>query len=154
PEGAQHADWEQFAADLAQLGGRTSMALPPGYDLKFAEAGANVFATFERQIAWADTAIAIVLNRQNLTTEGQGGSRAAADVHKAVQNELIRADAETASTALHDQALTYWAEFNFGDPALAPWPRWDTTPPVDKTALATTLKTLGDAVGAFRQAGA
>jgi phage gp29-like protein len=150
PEGCDDADWQEFARDLSQLGGRSAIGLPPGYDFKLVEAQANTFATFEHQIAWADTANAIILLGQNLTTEISRGSLAAAAIHQEIRHDIIRSDAETLSTTLREQSLRWWAEINFGDPELAPWPIWDTKPPDDKAKLATTYFALASSLREFR----
>jgi hypothetical protein len=131
---ATKADRDALAADLAALGRDTSMVLPQGYDLKLVEPTAKTWEMFPKEIELADTATAIVLVGQNLTSNVEGGSRAAAQVHDVVRHDLIRMDAETISTCLHDQALTWWAEFNFGDRRLAPWPAWPTDPPLPPAA--------------------
>lgn len=129
PPGTSPVDRQKYADDIAEMGRDSSMVPPPGWDLKFAEPVARTWQMFPAEIAEANTAISIVLVGQNLTTEIKGGSFAAATVHSSVKGELIRADGETFSTCLHEQALTWWAEFNFGDRGLAPWPAWDTAPP-------------------------
>jgi phage gp29-like protein len=133
---------KDLAADLDNLGANASVALPPGYDLKLVEATANTWGTFQAQINMANSGIAIAINGQNLTTEVKEGSRAAATVHEAVKQDLIEADAETASTTLHEQSWTWWATWNYGDARLTPWPQWDTTPPEDRTKTAETLSKI------------
>lgn len=129
PEGSQPEDRENFADDLASLGSDTSLVAPPGYETKLLEAVAKTWEMFPKQIETANAELSILLVGQNLTSEVQGGSFAAAKVHENVRDDLIRFDAEALTTALHDQVLTWWAEFNFGDPKLAPWPSWETKPP-------------------------
>lgn len=149
PEGAHEEDWDAAAADLANLGGRTAMALPPGFKAVLLEAKAATFKTFAEQIEWADRAIAILLLGQNLTTEVDAGSLAAAEVHKRVLQHVLRATASWLATGLREQGLTWWAEFNFGSRDLAPWPAWDTDPPEDKAALAATWGQAATALSAL-----
>jgi hypothetical protein len=101
----------------------------------------------------ANTAIAIAVLGQNLTTEVKSGSFAAAKVHNKVEIQRIRNDGETASTVLHDQALEWWAEFNFGSRDLAPWPIWRTDPPTDQKERAETLLALSQALSTLRNIG-
>ncbi len=136
PEGAKVDAKAQLAADLADLGSDTSIVLPVGYEVDLLEAKARTWEMFQAQIELVNVAIAIILAGQNLTTEVQGGSYAAAEVHRFIRGDLIRADGQTLSTCLHDQGVVFWAERNFGDRALAPWPKWDTQPPEDLAALA------------------
>lgn len=138
PEGSQAEDREAFAADLAEIGRDTSIVPPPGYRLELLEAGAKTWEQFPKQIETANAELSILLVGQNLTSDVQGGSFAAAKIHQNVRDDLIRFDAEALSTALHDQVLTWWAEFNFGDARLAPWPSWDTKPPAPTSSASST----------------
>ncbi len=144
---------KELAADLADLGSDTSVALPPGYDLKLVEATANTWQTFKAQIEMADAGIAVAILGQNLTTRVSEGSRAAAQVHDAVRNDLRRSDAEIISTITREQQLAYWAEWNFGNADLAPWAKWNTTPPADLKLEAETLNTAADALGKLKTLG-
>lgn len=152
-EGANSDDRAELAADLGELGRDTSLCLPNGYDLKLVEATAKTYEMFKMQIELANLAMSIALVGQNLTTNVQGGSLAAAKVHQQVRGDLIRSDGETASTTLHDQSLVHWAEFNFGDRNLAPWPQWATDPPEDSLAKAKTREAQGQAISALKAAG-
>jgi hypothetical protein len=153
PEGTTAEKRKELARDLQRLGRNTSLALPPGYDLKLVEATGRTHEMFDRQIELANVALAIVLVGQNLSTEVQGGSFAAASVHASVRGDIIRADGETLSTCLHDQALTWWAEWNFGDAQLAPWPAWATDPPEDRAAKLDGLTKFAQAAGPLDTAG-
>jgi phage gp29-like protein len=148
----EHRD--ELAADLQDLGRETSIALPPGYDLKLIESEANTWETFKAQVEMANTAIAIRILGQNLSTEVSGGSYAAAEVHKAVAASIIRADDETSATTLRAQLIWWWTAFNFGDGRKAPWPKRDTTPPADTAALAKTLIDAADALQKWTALGA
>jgi phage gp29-like protein len=154
PAEARKADRDELAADLQDLGRETSIALPPGYDLKLVEAEANTWETFKAQVEMANTAIAIRILGQNLSTEIQGGSYAAAEIHKAVAASIIRADDETSATTLRSQLIWWWTVFNFGDGRKAPWPKRDTTPPADTSALAKTLIDAADALEKWTAMGA
>lgn len=153
PEGAPREDRERLAEDLAGLGRDTAIALPAGFDVKLVESIARTWDTFKAQIDAADTAVAILLAGQNLTTEVQGGSLAAAQVHARVGLQLIRGDAETLATTLHDQVLAPWAELNFGASDAAPWPEWDVEPPEDAKAHADIFVSLGTALAQMQAAG-
>jgi phage gp29-like protein len=145
---------DELASDISDLGRDTSIVTPPGYDLKLVEATANTWQTFQAQVKMADTAIAIRILGQNLSTEVQGGSYAAAQVHKAVAAAIIRADDETSATSLRSQLIWWWSAFNFGDGRKAPWPKRDTTPPADTSALAATWDKAADALDKWLKLGA
>jgi phage gp29-like protein len=145
---------EQLARDLADLGNSTGIALPEGYSLQILSPSGDVWQSKQAAIEWANTALTTAILGQNLTTEVRGGSFAAARVHDAVRRDLLEADAEGLSTSMREQVLSYWAEFNYGDARLAPWPRWDTDLPEDTAQNADTLSRLAQAVATLAQAGA
>jgi phage gp29-like protein len=145
---------EQLARDLAELGSSTGIALPEGYSLQILSPSGDVWQSKQAAIEWANTAITTAILGQNLTTEVRGGSFAAARVHDAVRRDLLESDAEGLSTSMREQVLSYWAEFNYGDARLAPWPRWDTDLPEDTAQNADTLSKLAQAVATLAQAGA
>lgn len=152
-EGPAGATGQELAQLLADLGGDTGLVLPEGWRLEMLAPPEGVWRSKESAIQWANGAIAVAILGQNLTTEVQGGSYAAAQVHARVRQDLLEADAETLATALRQGVLTLWAEYNFGRSDLAPWPRWDTTPPEDRQLQAETLARLANAVATFAQAG-
>jgi phage gp29-like protein len=154
-EGADGSDEQrkQVASDLRTMARNASIALPRGFTLKLLEATAKTWETFQAQIAACDNAAAITMLGQNLTTEVTGGSRAAASVHEDVALVKVRFDEETTSTCVHDQALSWWALYNFGDAGLAPWPRWNTTPSEDLKEAASVIQMLGQGIASLQQAG-
>jgi phage gp29-like protein len=145
---------EQLARDLAELGNSTGIALPEGYSLQILSPSGDVWQSKQAAIEWANVALATAILGQNLTTEVRGGSLAAAQVHDAVRRDLLESDTEGLSTSMREQVLSYWAEFNYGDARLAPWPRWDTDLPEDTAQTADTLSKLAQAVATLAQAGA
>lgn len=133
---AQDKQLEKFKNQLRNLGSSGVVALPKGFDVKLVEALGNSSATFGKLIEWADSAITIGVLGQNLTTDsGDSGSRALGDVQNEVRLDLKKSDAEQLATCLREQLLTLWAEFNFGDRELAPWPRWEVEPKKEKPKL-------------------
>jgi hypothetical protein len=146
---------DEMVADLAAAGGDAITALAAGWDLKLVELVANTKQIYEAQILLADSIIAQAIRGGNLSTNVDGqGSRAAAEVQvSAGEVPKIRADGEALATTLHDQSLVWWAEFNFGDPALAPWPVYPTDPPEDNKLEAETAKAASEAVEKFDKLG-
>ena len=153
PQGSSAEERERFARDLQELGAVTSLVLPEGWEMSLLQADASGWETFQAQVEWADRAIAVAILGQHLTTEVKGASLAAARVHDLVRADLIQADAEALSSGLRDGVLRWWAEVNFGDASLAPYPIWDTTHPDEGRARAQRLAELGRAVLMWAQAG-
>lgn len=142
----------KLAAQLRGLGRDAAIVLPRGLDLKLVESTADNWKTFQAQLDMGNAAISICLLGQNLTTEVKGGSFAAAQVHQQVADYLRRAYAEALSTALRRAVLTWWALWNFGAAAVAPWPRWKVDPNGDAAARGSALKALAEGVEAADRA--
>jgi len=136
----------QLAQDIYDRGREAVVVLPPGYDLKLVEATANTENIFNAQIKMANTAIAILVRGGNLTTEisDGAGSRAASETQERLGDDAKLAfDNETLTTTIHDQSLVWWAEFNFADRTLAPWPAYPIEAEEDlKSKVATELQSF------------
>lgn len=133
PEGSTREQRQSLANALLASGSDRLVVLGAGYDMKLLELSAQTGEIYRGQIDMANAAIAIRVRGGNLSTEVTGGSHAAAK-SQAQTNDLpkLRFDAETVSSTLNEQSLSWWAEFNFGDRALAPWPEYPVAPEEDK----------------------
>lgn len=131
---------EKLAKQINEGGRNKTIVLPDGYELDLVVDTANTWTTFKAQIEIANLAISIGLVGTNLTTEVQGGSFAAAEVHKTVDASRFRSLLECLATELRQKLLVFWALFNFGAASLksTPYPKWDTAPPEDLAAFADT----------------
>lgn len=145
---------KQISDDMQSLGRNAALALPQGFDMKLIESVARNQDLFSQQISMADNGIAVSLLGQNLTTQNDGGSLAATSQHGKTALAKTKADAETISTTLHDQSLSWWSLYNFGTVDAAPWPCWNTVPVEDEKTRAGTLQMVSQAVSAFASAGA
>lgn len=140
-------------AEVYEMAKDAVISLPLGYQLSLMELTANTNQIYNAQIDAANTAFAIAVLGQNLTTEVQGGSFAAAKTHLRVELQRARSDKETLSTTLRSQAIERWAEFNFGDRTAAPWPNWHIEPAEEQGSNATTLATLANALTQLKELG-
>lgn len=114
---------QELAQDIYSRGKDGVIALPDDFDLKLIEQVANQRNTYEAQIRMADEAIAVAVRGGNLSTVTKEGSLAAAEQQgKTGDAAKLKFDAQSLTTTIHDQSLVWWAEFNFGDAKLAPWP--------------------------------
>ena len=144
PTGSSEPDKARFASEIQRIGTNAVIRLPQGkdpgssYDLELLAAPGTGYQNFETAIAAVNVAIAVRILGQNLTTEAQGGSYAAANVQDRVRGDLLQLDAETESTTLHTGLLMPWALANYGDASLAPWPKRATEPLEDEKAEAET----------------
>jgi phage gp29-like protein len=129
------------------------ISLPPGFKMELIELSANTREIYQAQVDAANAAFAIAILGQNLTSDVSSGSLAAAEVHERKENRKVTGVAKMLAKGLQQQSIAWWAEYNFGDRALAPYPRWDTDPPEDSSAKATTFKTTADGLVSLKNAG-
>jgi phage gp29-like protein len=154
PIGSTKEQRRELAQDLSAIGSDAAIALAAGFDLKIVEIAANTKQIYEAQIALADLAIAIRIRGGNLTTNVEGGSRAAAETQqKSGDGVKLKSDALALGTTIQSQSLKPWALYNYGDANLAPWPVWPVEPEEDKNQRATMVKTLGEGLTVFDKLG-
>lgn len=154
PRWAKPEDQQRFFEQLSNIGSEAAVAVPVGaanegsFDLKIVEAMSRNWETFKEFKATIDVDIAVRILGQNLTTQVDGGSRAAEQGH-----ELIRLDKALEDAAIGNafsmQLLRPWAEANFGDPNLAPTARYRVEPPTDLKKIGDSYKALGDGLAAM-----
>lgn len=156
PQGSQPAERDEFFEQLNNVGseGAALCIRGPdgkGYDIEISEFEAQTFLGIEKRRSQLDSDIAIAILGQNLTTEVKGGSFAATQTQNLVRLDYALRDAKMA-LALRDQLLSWYCEYNYGDPDLAPTPKYEVEPPDDDVGEATALKTLGEGLTALKAA--
>jgi len=105
--------------------------LPEGHKLDLLQANTTMTADiFEKKIKQADTEIAIAYLGQNLTTEVQGGSHAAAKVHESVLHDRIKAYTKTLNSAIQLLVKEFY-RYNFAPNVRVPVPCYNAEPPED-----------------------
>jgi hypothetical protein len=138
---------QQLAKDIYDLGREGVAILPPGYDLKNVELVANTKEIYQAQIDLVNTSIAILIRGGNLSTEVKGGSFAATESQSETGDASKRRfDAQSLTTTIHDQSLVWWAQFNYGDQGLAPWPVYPVEPKKDLKTRAEVLNVASTAL--------
>jgi phage gp29-like protein len=144
----------ELAQEIYDRGRDAAIVLPAGFDLKLLESVASGKALEEAQIELVNTAIAINLRGGNLTTEVKTGSLAATQ-QQATSNDQVNLefDATSLTTTVREQSLVWWAEWNYGDRNLAPWPVYPVEPEKDRKAQAETANTAADVVQKFENQG-
>jgi phage gp29-like protein len=161
PMGADGEDKDRFLREVALIGSETVIRTPrtgsedaDRYDLELVEATVDFSGAFKELIDKADICVTVRLLGQNLTTEVRGGSYAAAYVHNSIRQDLLRGDAKAMGMCLHEQSLTWWAQYNHGSKDLAPIPGWLTEPPEDRKAKGEALESLGKGIQSLQSIGA
>ncbi|NBC17175.1 MAG: DUF935 family protein [Bacteroidetes bacterium] len=144
PDKASREQRKELADDIKSAGRQQIIGLPNGFKAHLVEASADTRELYQAQTDTADKAITISIRGQNLGTDVEGGSRAAAEVHERMDVQRLRFDAATLRVTLREQSLRPYAELNFGRSDIAPWPEWDVAPPEDLQAKAAVIKTLAE----------
>lgn len=146
PSNASDVAKGKYLAQVQRIGSNGAVVVPKGdtpgtsYGLDLVTTNGTGFQNFEQFTTAVNVTIAVRVLGQNLTTEAQGGSYAAANVQDRVRGDLLEWDAQCESTTLHTGLLMPWALANYGDASLAPWPKRNTDPPEDEKAKAETRK--------------
>jgi phage gp29-like protein len=117
----------------------------PGYDVDLIEATALTWQSFDKRKSGLDVDLAILVTGQNLMTQVDGGSFAAAGQHGLVRQDIAVSDAEI-GPALGKQVISWYARWNYKDPSLAPIPTYQVLPQEDEKAEAETMKARAEAV--------
>jgi hypothetical protein len=161
PATADPAHVRQFADRVSALGRETTIVTPrkskdDGYDVEIDATDIQASHSFKARIDHSQVNIAIAGLGQNLTTKVDGGgSYAAADVHKRVKIDLLKGDVAALSTDCREQIVKPWGRVNHADwrDELAPWNRWDATPPEDMQPKAQTYLTVSQSLKTLREEG-
>lgn len=159
PMAADPVERSQFVQQIANLGSDATVLIGKGvdehnsYGLSLLEANAMGWEGFIGAIDNCDMAIVLALLFQNLTTEVKGGSFAATSAHMDIRDSGIQDDNAAWKSTLHGQVARPFAQFNFGDPDLAPWTEWDVASRSQYAANATAFRDFGTAVEVFARGG-
>jgi phage gp29-like protein len=159
PENAPDDEKAKVMQDVANRGSEAALFLPVqsdpnvrGYKFSIVEAMGRSVEVFKELLSKIEVDIAVTVLGQNLTTEVQGGSRAAADIHDGVRADKLLEDAGIID-CLVAQGLTHWTEKTWGDIALTPRARYIVEEPDDALKEAQTLEAVGVAITALQLAG-
>ncbi len=161
PSRADDDEKAGFVRDMSNSGSNTTVMLPQNVDggegsfnLELLEAKDRSWESFKALEDRANKNIAVRILGQNLTTEVEGGSLAAANIHENIRLDRLEADEVLLATAIRDHMMVPFAFFNFGEEAIfAPLPSWDTAPPKDLAAKGASMKSLGDGITSLKGAG-
>jgi phage gp29-like protein len=149
----QVAERQDLAQYIYDAGKDAVITLPAGFKLDLVELTANLDTLYHSQIRLANDCAAVTILGQNLSTNVDGGSYAAAKEHSKKEGRRVRNAAQMLSKSLQSQSLKWWAEFNFGDSSLAPYPRWHTEPDDDYAIKAGVLLTVSQSLATLDTAG-
>ena len=130
PMGAENEDLRSsFVNDIAALqnGGVIECQQDNagyGYDVKVLPIPTQGHDSIHKEIDDAVNEITTTVLGVNLTTEVVQGSKAAAETHYGVQQELVRADATLLRDVIREQVLRPFIVANLGHGVPIPWVEW------------------------------
>ena len=147
-----------FVNSMATLGQEAVVGLPQnvdetGYDLELLEATDRSWQSFQGTIADCDRSMVLTIKSQNLTTEVDEGSLAAARQHGSTEQVTLEFDNGTFAQDLYEQVARPFAFFNFGDPDAATRSSWDVTPLEDYKTKSASFMAFAQSVLYLRNAG-
>jgi len=153
PSGAAEKHRQSWFQKVMAWGMNTVFGLTPGYDVKLLESNGRGADSFAQTIRDQNEEMIIAVAGQTVTTDG-GVGFSNADVHKSIRADLIQSTAQGLAYTVNTQGLPAYVAACFGEDRLDECPvmGWDTTPPKDQTAAATSLQMAGAAIAAAREA--
>jgi phage gp29-like protein len=117
PQGISEDEIQKLLDALAKLKSDAYATFPDYVKILYDEAlksdNTNSFADFVKA---CNTELSIALHGQNLTTEVQSGSRAAAQVHNSIDDLIIEADLRVIAEVFSNQYLKMDYLLNYGEP--------------------------------------
>jgi phage gp29-like protein len=117
PQGISEEEIQKMLEALAKLKSDAYATFPDYVKILYDEAlksdNTNSFADFVKA---CNTELSIALHGQNLTTEVQSGSRAAAQIHNSVDDLIIEADLRVIAEVFSNQYLKMDYLLNYGEP--------------------------------------
>jgi len=144
---------DTFFRQVMAWGVNTVFSLSPGYEVKLLESNGRGYDSFLRTIADQNQEVIITLAGQTVTTDGGAGFQNS-DIHKSIRADLIKASADSLAYTLNTQGIPTFVLLRWGPDALtrSVVVEWDVTPPQDRTADATALNTVAQAIKALSEA--
>lgn len=138
--GTPDADKKQLLRILESLGTDAVAVLSNTVDLQFVEAGPAGEKPYRPIQEYCNTEVTILWLGQHLTTDIRtSGSRAAAEVHDRVREDLLVGDMREEANTLRLDLLAPMVRARFGDAAPVPYFRRSLVESVDTKVLAETL---------------
>lgn len=159
PAQSNAADKSRMFAQVRSMGAQTTILLPQQggqdgqkWDVRLLEAKDESWAAFPGLIKECHMAIQLSIRGTNLTSEVQGGSYAAAQVHS--DEDSSYADSDCRKLCASAQRLfRLFCAYNFGDADLCPSLRLEAPDKQDKTMLAQSQLNVATALSILLEKG-
>lgn len=123
PPGTSPQDQDDLLATLSGIAQQSAVTAPDGTKIDLLEASRSGSVTYPDLCRYMDEQISVAVLGETLTTNiGSVGSKAAADTHNGVREELTDADADLLSGSLNGSLVKWIVDLNLpGAPYPAVW---------------------------------
>ncbi len=112
PKSANEDEKTRLREALQAIQTEATIEVPEGFEVTLLEAARTGNATYREFIAAMDAAISKVVLSQTMTTD-PGSSRAQAEVHMDVRQEVVKADSDLICSSFNSQVARWLTEWNF-----------------------------------------
>ncbi len=153
PDGSDEDERKKFGLDLRDIGKEGVVVAPAGYKGKILELAGRAWETYDAQWTKSNLGFSVAVLGGDLASESKKSAGTGASLQGEVRDDLKKADAAQDETDIRAQVLCPWSRVSFGDPDLAPWPKWNVDPAEDRQALATTWNMTAQALKTSKEAG-
>jgi len=127
PPGMAKEEQDKLLASVTSIAQATGITVPTGTEVDFLEATRAGGDSYENALRYLDEQISECVLGETLSTNLRGGgSRAAAEVHQDIKEEVIDADADLVSATLRETLVSWLVAFNM--PAANPPSVWRRQP--------------------------
>lgn len=153
PQGAGEAQADAWFRSVMAWGINTVFGMRPGYDVKLVESNGRGWESFNKTIAEQNQEMIIAVTGQTVTVDGGAGFQNG-DVFKSIRADLIKQTADDLAYSVNTQGIPAFVASRWGEAAIDSMPcvvDWDVTPPQDRTAEATALVTVANAIKLLRE---
>jgi phage gp29-like protein len=117
PAGATETEIQKLREALGAIHAETGIVLPEGVAIELIEASRSGTADYDTVHQRMNEAIAKIVLGQTMTTE-DGSSRAQAEVHYTVRQDLVKADADLVNESFSRGPARWLTEWNFPGAAI------------------------------------
>lgn len=130
PPGMSRDEQDKLLASVTSIAQATGITVPSGTEVSFLEATRAGGDSYENALRYLDEQISECVLGETLSTNLRGGgSRAAAEVHQDIKDEVVDADADLVAATLRETLVSWLVAFNL--PSANPPSVWRNQPSDD-----------------------
>jgi hypothetical protein len=154
PQAATEEQAQGWFQRVAAWGINTVFSTKPGYTVRLLESNGIGWQSYSKTIEDQDREFQICVAGQTVTTEGKSGF-VSAELFSTIRSDLIQSTGDDLAYTVNTQVLPAYVYYQHGEQALLTRSvvmEWDTTPPKDLNATASSLVTAASAIKTLTEA--